>query len=114
MDINYERIGQKIRLLRTEQGLSQEELAEYANVSRVFISNVERGKNTISLETAFAIAAALKSTIGDVLNDGAPLQDFSSCDPLYLLCDCSKDEIDFLLELLKSQRTILRYYHITK
>ncbi|MCK0470098.1 helix-turn-helix domain-containing protein [Halalkalibacter sp. APA_J-10(15)] len=41
-------IGQRVRLLRTERGFTLEELAEYANISRNHLSNIERGKTSMT------------------------------------------------------------------
>lgn len=49
-------IGKKIRALRIENGLSQEKLAEYTNLSREHISCIECGKHLTSLETLYNIA----------------------------------------------------------
>ncbi len=49
-------IGKKIRFLRLENGLSQEKLAEFVNMSREHISCIERGKNLTSLETLYNIS----------------------------------------------------------
>ena len=49
-------IGRKIRSLRLEQGLSQEKLAELVEMSREHISCLERGKNTISIDSLYKIA----------------------------------------------------------
>lgn len=115
MDIDFERIGLKIRLLRTQKGFSQEELAERANISRVFISHVERGKKNTSLETVLSIAEALNVSLMDIVFEGKTEQAHDAeTDPLRVLSDCSADELDFLLHSLKVQRDTLRHYHITK
>lgn len=45
--------------MRVEQGLSQEGLAERAELDRTFISMVERGVRKPTLETARRLASAL-------------------------------------------------------
>ena len=51
--------GLVVRALRLERGLSQERLAEMADVHRTYVSMVERGVNAPSLPTVFALARAL-------------------------------------------------------
>jgi transcriptional regulator with XRE-family HTH domain len=51
--------GQNVRRIRTEAGLSQEELADRAELHRTYISSIERGQRNVSIENIFAIAAAL-------------------------------------------------------
>lgn len=49
-------IGRKIKSLRLEKGLSQEQLAECVNMSREHISCIERGKNLANTETLYNMA----------------------------------------------------------
>jgi transcriptional regulator with XRE-family HTH domain len=51
--------GKRIRELRMRAGLSQEDLAESAQISVDFVSLVERGINAPSFETLERLAAAL-------------------------------------------------------
>lgn len=53
------KFGNKVRLERVKQGLSQEELAARANVHRTYIGMVERGEKNITLTTIKKIADAL-------------------------------------------------------
>ena len=50
----------KLKNLRLEKGLSQEKLAELVDLSREYITRVERGQKNISLKKLFAIADALE------------------------------------------------------
>lgn len=52
-------LAHNVRRLRSEIGLSQEELADRAKMHRTYISSVERAERNVSLETLFAIATAL-------------------------------------------------------
>ena len=58
-------IGEKVRALRLEKGLSQEELAEYVNISQEHISCIERSKNLASIETLLSFAEYFKINIKD-------------------------------------------------
>lgn len=48
-----------LRQLRMQQGLTQVELASAAGVGRTFISQLERGHFSVTLETIGALATAL-------------------------------------------------------
>jgi transcriptional regulator with XRE-family HTH domain len=61
-------VGHNIRRIRTQAGLSQEELAYRAKPHRTYISSIERGERNVSVENIFAIAEALKVPPGDLLN----------------------------------------------
>jgi transcriptional regulator with XRE-family HTH domain len=60
-------IGLTIRALRRERGLSQEELAELANIDRSYMSSVERGLRNVSVLNVARIAAALDVPVRDLL-----------------------------------------------
>lgn len=63
-----ERIGNKIRELRTEAGLSQEKLAFACDLDRTYIGSVERGERNISVINLRKIAKALNQEITILLN----------------------------------------------
>ena len=54
-----EAFGLVLRKLRTDQKLSQETLAEKAEVERNYISLLERGLNSVSINVLFRVATAL-------------------------------------------------------
>ena len=54
------RFGEVIRQARIRRGLSQEKLAELADLDRTFVSMIERGKRHPTLETAKSLAEALQ------------------------------------------------------
>jgi transcriptional regulator with XRE-family HTH domain len=51
--------GSRLRQLRLERGLTQEQLAEGADVHPTFISNIERGYSAPTLDTLVRLAGAL-------------------------------------------------------
>lgn len=57
-------MGYRIKELRIEKKMSQEELAEKSNVSRTTISNLENGSDrTVLTSTLQRIASALDTTV---------------------------------------------------
>lgn len=60
--------GKKIRLRRKKIGMSQEELAERAELHRTYIGSVERGERNISLENIYRLAAALECKASDLVD----------------------------------------------
>jgi len=52
--------GKKMYMLRIELKLSQEQVAERAQLDRTYISSVERGQRNISLLNICKLAAALE------------------------------------------------------
>ena len=56
---NAEQVGQVIRRLRVEKGISQELLSGLAGLDRTHYSKIERGLRSPTIETLFKIANAL-------------------------------------------------------
>ena len=75
---NYEKLrvqfGKKLRDLRKQRGITQEQLAEAASISVDFLSLVERGINAPSFETLEKLACALDVPVKQLFN-------FDSSDP---------------------------------
>ncbi len=59
-------LGDNIRAQRKRAGLSQEKLAEKAELHPVYISAVERGVKTISVDALWRIAQAVGADIKDL------------------------------------------------
>lgn len=59
------KIGEKLKILRLEKGLSLEQLATRVGVSRGFLSQVEKEKTSPSLSSLVKILGALDVRLGD-------------------------------------------------
>lgn len=66
-------LGGNVRRRRLAMGLSQEELAERAELHRTYVGSLERGERNVSLENIFRLADALGCLPRDLL-DGARLK----------------------------------------
>jgi transcriptional regulator with XRE-family HTH domain len=62
-----ERFGRKLRKLRLQKGISQENLAELAGLHRTYVSGVERGERNISLVNIERLARALAIPLADLM-----------------------------------------------
>jgi putative transcriptional regulator len=60
-----------LRILRTEKGWSQAELADRLDVSRQSVNAIETGKYDPSLPLAFAIARLFGRSIEEIFDDEA-------------------------------------------
>lgn len=52
--------GNRVRAIRKEKNLSQEELAALANIDRSYMGHIERGEKNVTLTKIYQIADALK------------------------------------------------------
>ncbi len=61
--------GNRVRELRKSRGLSQESLADLAELDRSYIGGVERGDRNISLNNIQKLSTALKLDIAELFED---------------------------------------------
>jgi transcriptional regulator with XRE-family HTH domain len=59
--------AQRILMLRTDRGWSQEVLAELAGLHRNYIGHVERDEINVGIENIFKLAIAFEMSIGELL-----------------------------------------------
>ncbi|WP_236347633.1 helix-turn-helix domain-containing protein [Paenibacillus plantiphilus] len=59
-------VGGKVRELRKERGLSQEELGERAGFHFSYVGGLERGERNVSLENLAKVAETLGVDIGEL------------------------------------------------
>lgn len=62
-NIDYKELGKRIRAERRKQDLTQEKLAEMANISDSFMGHIERGGRTLNIEILVKLANALNLSI---------------------------------------------------
>ena len=63
------RFGSRVRKVRREKGLSQEQLALESGLDRSYIGGVERGERNISLVNLFKLSNALSVSLSTLLED---------------------------------------------
>lgn len=60
-------LGDAIRRIRLEKGISQEKLALLAEVDRSYVGRVERGDNNVAVLTLARLANALEVTVSHLM-----------------------------------------------
>lgn len=65
--MNLQKIGSNIKKAREKSGLTQVEVAEKVGIHSNFFARVERGEETLSLETLEKIAKVLKVRSSEIL-----------------------------------------------
>lgn len=61
--------GKRVRALRVERDLSQEELADLSGLHRNYIGGIERGERNAGLRAVFALARGLKIGASELFFD---------------------------------------------
>jgi transcriptional regulator with XRE-family HTH domain len=63
-----DKIGTRIKYLRNELKISQEELGFKSNVDRTYVTDVENGRRNISVEVLERVINGLGTTFKDFFN----------------------------------------------
>ena len=60
------KIGQRLKYFRELKGVTQYEMADFANISKNYISALERDKNNPSIQVVFAYCQKLNITPNEI------------------------------------------------
>lgn len=63
-----EHLGEKIRLIREEKGLSQQELASLCDFEKSNMSRIEAGNTNPTIFTLYKISRALKVKLSELVD----------------------------------------------
>ncbi len=110
MRLDFKDVGDKIKKARGSMNLTQEALAEKANLSVTHISAIENASSKFSVAALVNIADALEISIDWLLfsKNGGNL--YVEHQVERILTDCSEREIYILLTLLKNNKEALREF----
>lgn len=95
MKLNTKAIGRRIKELRKQQNLTQEQLAELADISTHYVYEIEAGLKTMSCPILAAIACSLH-TSADYLLFGSVCYDLETDSP------SRHDQLEHLISMLSS------------
>lgn len=109
MATNNISIGQKIKSIRRRKGYTQAKLAEFIGRSSTYVSYIEGGFRTMSLETFVLIANALNATADEILEDNLEnTVKVSNHEFATILMDCSDYEKKVLFDVATATKQALR------
>jgi len=109
MGLNYRAIGKRIMTGRKKNQLSQLMFSELIDKSPTYVSYIETGKRSMSLDTFVQIANALCVSADILLTEqltGTVMA--ASQEVTMLLKDCSDVERLFITDMVKSIKAALR------
>lgn len=103
MDLDYIKLGKRIKQIRKDKGLSQNQLSEYADISVNHLSHIECANTKVSLPVLIKIANVLKITVDDILCDSLTAAKTPYINEITRLAqDCNEKEIRLFCLVLKS------------
>ena len=66
-ELDYGKMGMRIRQVRKAKGWSQDDLAKKCGISMSFLGHIERGTRIMSLETFVSLCGALDTNADELL-----------------------------------------------
>ena len=108
--MDYYKTGQKIRKYRKALNLSQEQLAEKANVSVTHMSHIETGNTKLSLSVLVELSKILNVRTDDLLFDNPPEKDISISEIKETLDSCTPNEAKIISETIKNLKISFNKY----
>jgi transcriptional regulator with XRE-family HTH domain len=101
--VDYNLIGNRIRKKRRELNLTQEQLANDLNLTTFYISKIENGKATATLETLSLIAHHLQLDLSYLISGTSTLEKKYYIDELNDICSkATKKQLDLIIRLSKA------------
>ena len=108
MAIDYTLLGKRIALFRGKMDLSQDELSEKLDLSRVYIAKIELGNRHPSLDTLIDIANALNVSADDLLVDSLEHSVSTADSKMHrIILDCTPTEEEILIRNAEHLKSIL-------
>lgn len=108
-EVDYKKIGKRIKAARKKLALIQEKLAKKADMNASHLSHIETGQTKLSLPTLVMIANALDISVGELLCGS--LKQFNHVYYNQIaeeLADCDEDELQAIFEIVHSSKTVIR------
>jgi len=102
-EINYEKLGLKIKEMRQRKGLTQDKLAEMVSCNTSHISNIENNHTKVSLNVLLAITNALNTSIDYLLSE--QYENFSLAldnEIMRVISNCDTETKERILRIIKA------------
>lgn len=108
LTMDVKAVGARIRTLRVTSGMTQEKLAELANLSTPYISHLETGKKRAGVDTLIRISTALNTTFDFLLTGKYQPECNKSFKFQELLVDCTPKEVRIICEIAEASKKSIR------
>ena len=111
VEIDYNGIGKRIKIRRNQLGYSQEQLAFECNLSVPYISQIENGRKSVSLNALLQVADVMDCTLDWlVFGDSFLCSDFKRDEISIPVDNCTDEEKQYLRDLLNMNIRMMRSY----
>ena len=110
IELNYNKLGKRIKEQRLKKHLTQERLGEIVHVATSNISHIERATTQVSLPTLVKIANVLDVTLDQLVCDSSNLvaELYIEQDITNLLQGCSLSEKQILKDIMVAAKKTLK------
>lgn len=106
--MNYHAIGLRVRRMRKARNLTQEKLAELAEISVVHMSHIETSATKVSLPVIVKIADALDVPVDSLLYDNPRGNSNIAVDEIAAVLDtCNADQAQIIADIVRTTKQAL-------
>lgn len=101
--MDYVALGSRVKRKRLELNLTQERLAELADISAVYVGQIERGERHMTIDVLVKLSEILKISVEELLKDSTKENAASRMKEISnLLNELNSSEIDRLINVIKA------------
>lgn len=110
IELDYKKLGKRIKEQRLKNHLTQEKLGEIVNVATSNISHIERATTQVSLSSLVKIANALDVTLDQLVCDSSvPIAEiYIEQDIANLLQGCTLSEKQMIKDIVAAARKTMK------
>ena len=109
MSVDYKDMGKRVREFRESKHMTKAALSELAGIEPSNLSHIERAATKVSLPTLMNIANALEVSLDELVCGSLVRSEHIAVRQLNeLLSDCTPDELQAVIEMVKTTKKILR------
>ena len=111
MDRYLKEVGDRIRQARLKKGINQAQLAEIIDKTPPYVSNIEMGKQNMSIIVLYKIVNALDVSADWILAHDTPETVAITLDSVTKeLEDCTPEERQAIIKMIQNLKTTLRHF----
>ena len=108
MSLHYKQIGERVREIRIQKNMSQQDLSTKGNISLPQISDIELGKKGMHLSTFIRLTEALEVSADVLLRSNVPqVTEIYKGDFADILDGCTPAEMETILRIAKEVKASL-------